>query len=331
METFDGSRIEMNINPGVGVTHESLVLPTPGLLPGDPGYFSHYEMYAVISGWGHLRLKNFLIQPAAQTRSPCLQFIPDRFRHVRLSDEELDKRVCEDYVERNDEPTLRELVQYINMQRFDALRTNLFASVSVAPTEQTNDSTAFNGYNHLYAYDIAGMTEWPDSLFYDATIEDPLEKLNWCNLRKDEVEAFCKELHPDFFIASVIQMTLPLNGRLYGVLDGNDPRTGGPIGGISLISEGKLNNLTGIFIVKEKDTERLSAENINKNLPPGETGQVVLIADEGDPVTGEGRIGSIDRTSRRGVVHIVMVNPMGSSLRAMLSIFNDLDRDPIQF
>ena len=63
VDTYSGTRMEMGIQVDSQLDTNILVLPTPGLQPGDDGYFSHYEIHANIRDEGLVRLATFLVQP----------------------------------------------------------------------------------------------------------------------------------------------------------------------------------------------------------------------------------------------------------------------------
>ena len=318
---FSGSRLEATLDPGAGVDPASLVVPTPGKHPGEPGYFSHYELYAEIGGWGVTRLAVFLVQPAIRVEHPCLQFLEDRFRTLEVPDATAMAPACPDGPDRPDSPTVADRALYINMERFAQLET-IYAVVSTAPTRPTQDASGNEIYDHWPGYDFTDEWGWPPELFYSPHEEDPAKKLDWCNLKKDKVEQYCASLPEGYYVGNPIQLTFARNGRFYGTLSGVDPRTGGPIGGISLAVDQRLDDITGLFLVKEPDPSRISEENIDEDLPPDPNGFVILAA------TRSG-LGRINRNRYRGVIHVTMVSPYGATLRMEVAVFTNLDEDPI--
>ncbi len=317
---FRGTRLEATMDPGSDVDPQTLVVPTPGKYPGEPGYYSHYELFAEIGGWGVTRLATFLIQPAIRVDHPCLQFLEDRFRVLEVPDATAMAPACPD-VDRPDDPTVADRAAFINMERFAQLE-KMYAVVSLAPTKPTEDASGNEIFDHWPGYEFTDDWGWPPELFYSPREHDPARKLDWCNLIQEQVERYCASLPEGYYVGNPIQLTFPRNGEFYGLLSGVDPRIGGPVGGISLAVDQNLDKLTGMFLVKEPDPSRVSEENIHEDLPPDPNGYVILAA------TTNG-LGSIDRDAFRGVIHVVMVSPFGATLRMEVAVFTNLDEDPI--
>jgi len=297
VEVYDGARIEANIGT-LGMNASELVVPTPGLNPGDPGYFSHYELHANIAGVGTIRLQNFLIQPSLLEHHPCSQYEVDRY--------------CVDAEGFPCDP-------YINMFRFKN-HESIFVAVSVAPSVQDA-----SGWNHAVAYDFWDSRQFPDDLFVDTDLMDPSERFHRDNLVEDEVRAFCDNLHPDYYLGNPNQLTQPRNGSLLGAIDGADPRTSSVIGGLTFNSPARLEDMTELMITRESDPERLSPDNIDKNLPPGEDGQTLLLAQK------EGPYGTIRFGEYRGVMTVSLESPLGIPVFMTGTVYYNLDEDPFGF
>ncbi len=299
VEPYSGTRLDMNLSVGAGLDSQILILPTPGKHPGEEGYFSHYELFAEVNG-GVVRLATFLVQPSIRPDNPCLQYLPDDF--------------C------------REGAQpcgpYINMQRFASLE-GLLAVVSTPVTGPVEDASNIYGYDFVPSINFM---EWPDDLFLDPSLADPAEKLSRDNLQQDAVETFCKDLPDGYYVGNPIQLTFPNNGQMYGIVDGADPRNGMQVGGITFFVKGKLYGMTSLFITKEKDPSRLLPENREReDLLPGPDSQVFLVARRDELV------GYIHDREERGVTTALLVNPFGLAVTMHASIFEDMDKDPIQF
>ncbi|MGM0596123.1 MAG: hypothetical protein ACQES9_03710 [Myxococcota bacterium] len=302
-EPFHGSKIISNIYFGSDFTGDDLVTPSrlsngPGqgytyLSPGDPGYISHYELYAGYENSGTVRLFNFHIRPALEVHHPCYQIFKN---------------------ETNVEPG----VEYVDMCHypFPEIEKNMFVFVKAVPS---NIDQAFNpGYN---------WQQWNDNFITsDATVVDKPS----CDGQRQEyslegLKEFCNNLHPDYYIGNPYQITFPKNGTLYGFLDGSDPRTAMQIGGISLSIEHKLEKINSLFIVAEPDQSRISQENYDLNLPPGNSGKIVLMSEI------DGLFGYIDKNMIEGTWHGLMENPQGNSLKMEYTIYYNLDEDPVYF
>ncbi len=297
VEVYDGARIEANISL-LEMSTEELVLPSHGLNPGDPGYFSHYELHANIAGMGTIRLQNFLIVKSLHILHPCSQFEPDRY--------------CVDAEGSPCDP-------YINMYRFVS-HEDIYLAVSVAPTVE--DGT---GWNHAVTTDFMDPRQFPDELFVDPDLTVPEEKLNRDNLDEDEVRDFCAALHPDYYLGNPNQLTQPRSGNLLGAIDGSDPRTASIIGGLTFYSAARLEHMTELLITRESDPERLSPELINENLPPGEDGQTLLLAQKSGPY------GTIRFGEFRGVMTVSLESPLGIPVFMTGTVYYDMDNDPYNF
>jgi len=297
VEVYDGARIEANISV-LGISHNELVVPTPGLYAGDPGYFSHYELHANILGMGTIRLQNFLIQPSLVTLHPCSQYEPDTY--------------CVDAVGAPCD-------EYINMFRFKS-HESIFLAVTVAPS--VADAT---GWTHRVAYDFMDPRQFPDELFEDPGLTDPAVRLHRDNLVESEVRAFCDALHPDYYLGNPNQLTQPRSGSMLGAIDGPDPRTGSVIGGLTFHSPARLEHMTELMITREADPQRLSPDNIDRNLPPGANGQTLLLAQKHGPY------GYIRFGEYRGVMTVSLESPVGIPVFMTGTVYYDLDNDPYSF
>ncbi|MFH2006615.1 MAG: hypothetical protein ABI333_08525 [bacterium] len=299
VDTFSDTRIQANIWMGADLDRDFLVLPTPGLKPHDPSYFSHYEIHANIADSGYVRLLSFLIQPALHTNNPCLQFFEDD--------------LCVDAEYPCD--------QYINMKRYSYLES-IYALVTPAETQPSEDASNLYGWEHYPGYDFF---DWPWFLFNDPTITDEATKLALPNLNQDELDQFCQWCLPrGFYLGNPLLLTKPLQGEQYGVVDGPDPRSGAMVGGITLFLPGKVSGMTEFMILREKDPGRLSAENINRaDLLPSADSQVFLIA------LSDESFGYIDRAEYRGVTSVFLESPYQLPIWMHAVIYEDIDDDPI--
>ena len=299
VEPYSGTRLDTNLSVGAGLDPRLLISPTPGKLPGDEGYFSHYELFAEVNG-GVVRLATFLVQPSIRPDNPCLQYLPDEFCRAG-------SQACG---------------RYINMERFASLE-GLLAVVSTPVTQPVQDASNLYGYDFVPSMDF---TQWPDDLFVDASLADREAKLSRDNLNQDAVESFCRDLPDGYYVGNPIQLTFPNNGQMYGIVDGSDPRNGMQVGGITFFVTGKLYGMTSLFITREKDPSRLSEENRDReDLLPGSESQVFLVARR------DGGFGYIHDRGYRGVSTALLVNPFGLAVTMHATIFEDMDKDPIQF
>ncbi len=301
VKNLEGSRMQVNISPGSSdsFSRDDLIVPTPGVPQGDPRWFSHYELHANILGMGTVRLKSFLIRPALMIHHPCLQYLPDIYCRAASGS------TCN---------------PYMNLERFSNIDDEILVATSVAET--TDDGT---GYRHVPGFDLMDRSRYPDELFVDPTLTDPLDKLARTNLNQDAVEAFCADLPEGQYLGNPNQLTKALNGENYGAVDGGDPRTNFFVGGITLHTKANLELMTELMLTRERDPERLSPENINENLPPGDDGQLILLAQK------HGTWGSISFEQYRGVMTVYMESPVGLPLTWSSVIYVNLDEDPINF
>jgi hypothetical protein len=300
VDNFDGARFEANLSvlESAAFMRADLVLPTPGRREGDPDFFSHYELHANILGAGTIRLVSFVIQPALHVHHPCMQYEPDIF--------------CVDVEGLPCAP-------YINMGRFSTVEEIFFA---VAAPETSLDGSSIA---HVPGYNYMDRQRFPDSLFVDPALTNPLEKLARENLEEAAVRTFCADLPRGYYLGNPAQLTMPKRGEIFGAVDGPDPRTGSAIGGITLFTPARVENMTELILTRERDPGRISAENRGVNLPPGADGQVFLLAQR------FGTYGSIAFGEYRGVMTVKMQSPLGLSVSLKASVYYDLDDDPINF
>lgn len=293
--------MEVNITMSDSETfrRNDFITPTPGAQQGDPNWFSHYELHANILGAGTVRLAHFLILPVLHLHHPCLQFIPDAYCRESAS------TTCN---------------TYMNVQRFNNIDDEILVATSVAPT--VNDGGT---WRHLPGYDFMDRSAFPPELFVDPNITDEATALNRTNLNQAAVEAFCANLHPDYYLGTPDQLTKATNGENYGAVDSADARTNFFVGGITLFTDANLEYMTELFMTRERDPERLSPENINANLPPGEDGQVILLAQK------HGTWGSISFERYRGMLTVFMQSPVGLPISWSSVIYVNLDDDPVTF
>lgn len=297
VDSYSGTRLVANLTVSPGLDRAFLVVPSPGLAPGDPGFYSHYEMFARVGEGGWVRLRSFLIRPSFDPTNPCQQFVPEIY--------------C---VETSGHPC----DPWMNPQRFASL-SSILAVVS-APVTPASDGTPV-GFSPGFDY-----ASWPDALFVDPGVTVAASKLARDNLEPDAVRAFCDALPENQYVGNGPQLTLPQNGKIFGVVDGPDPRTGSTIGGISINVPGKLHDLTALLITRESDPSRLTAENRDRrDLAPGPDSQVFLIGER------DGPFGSIDTDLYRGVTSVQMESPYSLPISMHVIVYEDIDEDPILF
>jgi len=301
-EPFHGARVIANLYYA-NLDGQTLVTPSrvrlPGqsaytyLQPGDPGYVDHYELYAGIDGVGTVRLLNFHIRPAIEVHHPCLQFLEDTTRIDGVGEGPF----------------------YFNMCRnpYPDLEAQMLVVVSASPSDAGTPNPGYDFY------------DWGADLRDPASVDTPDCATNTrFTYVKEATEAFCAQLHPTYYVGNPFQLTKPISGEFFGVVDGIDPRTNLATGGLSFAIPYDLADVSSLFVVAEPDPARLSAENIGLNLPPG-AGEVVLISE------ADGYYGYLDKRSFDGVWHGLMVHPEGLGLYFEYTLYHDLDKDNTWF
>lgn len=302
VENYSDTRIQANLWIGAGITRDYLVLPTPGLRPGEPGYFSHYELHAKFEGGGMVRLVSFLIQPLVHLDSPCYRFIADPF--------------C---IDSEEFPCL----DYLVMDRF-AFLEEIFGVISPGLTRPSADPNNPYGYEHMPGYNFM---DWPNHLFVDPYEWAPGPKLARENLIREAVEEFCAYCLPKgYYLGNPIEFTLPYKGELFGTVDGPDPRNASAQGGFTIWLPGKLHGMTELLLIWEVDPSRLNEENINRtDLLPTSESRVFLVARR------DASIGHIRKGEYRGVTTVFMESPYFLPVFMHAVVFEDLDEDPVNF
>ena len=299
VDTYSDTRIQANLWVGSKFPKASLITPTPGLRPGDEGYFSHYELYARIGEQGMVRLATFLIQNSFHVNNPCIQFQPDVF--------------CVD-AEYPCDP-------YINMQRFAAME-NIYVLVSPGMTFAVPPGFSAYGYDHYPAYNYA---RWPDEVFVDPDVTPDASKLARSNLRQEVLADFCKNCLPEgYYLGDPTQVSSPWHGTIYGILDGPDPRSGTSLGGIFMKLRGKLHGMTEILLVRDRDPSRINEANYHRmDLLPGPDSQVLLVGRKDET------IGYIRDDEICGVTIVQLANPYGLAIFMRMVLFTDIEEDPV--
>lgn len=302
VENYQGSRMEVNItvqpNPSFG--RLDLIVPTPGVAQGDPAWFSHYELHARILGQGTVRLASFLIQPSLQIHHPCEQFIEDTYCRST------DATPCSS--------------PYLNLERFSNIDDEILVAVSVPlPTDDGTDYVYDPGFN------LMDRSRFPDELFVNPNLADPAQKLDRGNLNRSSVEVFCASLPDGYYLGNPNQLTRPLHGEILGAVDSEDARTGFAVGGITLFTPVNLEYMSDLMLTRERDPSRVNAENRDVNLPPGEDGQLVLLAQK------HGAWGSIEFNRYRGMMTVHMESPIGLPITWASNIYYNMNEDPVGF
>ncbi|MBU1535015.1 hypothetical protein KKF84_06825, partial [Myxococcota bacterium] len=306
-EPFHGARILANFDPG-SIDADTLVTPTrvrtgnavTYLNPGDPGFINHYELHAGFEGLGTVRLLSFQIRPIFEVHHPCMQFIDD---DLNVSGEDQYLNMCQS--------------PYPDMERY------MYVMVSVPPSDI---GSANPGYNYLEWGETEDLRDPANTVTApDCTTDASGVYTNRISYLEEDTTAFCANLHQDYYLGNPFQITKPNNGKIYGYLDGPDPRTSIKIGGINLAIEYDLSDISTLFITAEPDQDRISTENLDTNLPPGPNSRVLMIGET------DGIFGYLDKESFEGVWHGLMVDPLGSSMRMEFTLYHDLDEDSVFF
>jgi len=148
----------------------------------------------------------------------------------------------------------------------------------------------------------AVVTYQPGNLKPDPSIATmaPAERLAACN-------AFIKE-HPKYYVSNYRVMTSPAGGLFLGLIDGNDPDSGGFIGGITIITDYNLGEAVEVFLTLENDDN------------PDTKGPVI--------------ISGLLESRNRGVRSATMTDALvGGSAppRGTVGIYSDFDHDDVNF
>ena len=126
------------------------------------------------------------------------------------------------------------------------------------------------------------------------------ERLAACN-------AFIKA-NPNYYVSSFRVLTAPQGGFLLGIVDGNDPDSGGFLGGSTFVVDYNLGAAVEIFITLENDDN------------PDTRGPVIL----------SGQLTSRNRGARYATMTGALIRS-GSVPRAEVSIYSEFDQDEVNF
>jgi hypothetical protein len=120
--------------------------------------------------------------------------------------------------------------------------------------------------------------------------------------RKSVCDAFFAEpANADFYFGNYRQLTLPRAGVLFGIVDGLDPRSKTPIGGMSFVSDYRLAGLSALTVAAGRDDS------------PDLLGPILMQGTVTAPVR-EGRL-----------IPVTLTNPDDAAIRGTAAVFVNLD------
>lgn len=302
VEPYDGSKIEMSLNASVHVPGSSG--------PGAPPDGTHYEMYAVVGG-GVFHAINFEIRPIVEQEQIC--FIEDENAVVPYTDQHVHGLHATKWYDK--------LFEVYNAD--GTISDDEAGALVDARTRMTNLSLLEGTIKAIVAThfgpELPGIPPASPQEIEDALAEietqappDLIDEAS--NKRRAEL---CREFFarfPYYYVGADRLITLPLNGRFYGVVDGMDPRNGGFIGGVSLSVDLNLENITALRINWQFDDEN---DPRKASYAPSEIGYHYMA---GTPIS---------RT--RGVINVPLQNEVHVQISGEAAIFPALHRDEVHF
>jgi hypothetical protein len=299
VEVFEGSWVEV-------VFFSSTNLPGEGAGRARPPAGTHYELW-VSSGDRMTRIFQFRIARQINSAFPC--FVEDgEAKFPGLHTTQIVERVLADEEEAaNGQPFTQDQIDRIaDAEKRDSRREDVEEGVKAVVGY---DPTTTNE-------DLADLAAEVQAM---APITDVSDEAN--AKRREICERFFDE-HPRFYVGFDSVFSLPLNGDWYGVVDGNDPRTGAPLGGAGFTVPFKLDNFDSLQVRWDFDNpeDRATAECLfteDRVCPPSSIGYYYL--------------GGTPREVTRRTTRVTLVNENFPGPQAEMAIFPSLGDDDVQF
>jgi len=332
VEPFAGSNLQMDFSEGVQTN------PRPGatLNPGQPAVDSHYVFYAsqlvyqtdgngdpVLDGDGDpiveqaylYEVQRFEIHPVIDRTSPCFIDIEDtRYPGIHVTQYSTrlrrDLAVTDPYdpsVPRNDA---------IDVLTADQRNVNLAAleralkAVTSASDFRYSDLTAVGTQ---CVEDGGSSTEFPP-ITCDGDQSNAV-RLSLCQ------EAWAREDAQGFYEGSDKVFTLPLNGKLFGMVEGMNPINDGFVGGSGMYVDEDLAGMDAYLINWQYgDLDHDGQPDYPSTVPADQqypSGYTYL---QGTPIH-----------VTRGVINVEMYNLDSSQVSAQVAIFPNLGTDDVHF
>ncbi len=297
VDAFGGSKIEILFSNAVP-------LPGAGEL-GAPPDGTHFELYAVQGGLP-VHIMDMQLEPVVQANHPCFieldRDIPltnvsaDGLHASQWYQYALDLYDADGVITDEEAGFLADALRRVSRNIPD-LEANVVA-VTATP----------------FGRAVEGGLSAPVVAERLAAVPPPGDTDDASNRTRAEL---CRELFadvPELYVGTDRLITAPLNGLFFGVADGQDPRSGGFIGGASLDLPARLDSFEALRLNWQFDD-------------PADPRAEAL----GQSPTGYHFMAGVPEHRVRGVINVHLENNDFGSTSADLAIFTDLDEDSTGF
>jgi len=319
VDEFRGSNLEIDIRPQTAPSATSMGssdFPVQAHVVGAPGVNevpanTHFTLYAIpdpANPAGAFEIARFELHRLVDLTSPCFIDVGDHVPHPGLHVTQFAKKIGEDTgitdianpppgateTQKIEAATALERQDNVakmtgDLASADGMTTGIRAITSASPGSYPAVATSCNG---------------PANEIPPATCTD--DASNQLRLKVCQ-EAWSAD--PSLFEGTDRVLTAPLNGRTFGLVDGENPVNNAPIGGAQFYVSDPLINIKAYAIYAQGD---------------------------GSTDLGTRLVASIALTSAtRGVTHVTLAGagPVmgGPPLIALMSVFSDLGSDNVHF
>jgi hypothetical protein len=294
VDAFDGSNLEIDLNPATPAQASASRAPQPGELPAN----IHFRIYAIQetdAGEASFEVARFEIHKLVDPSSPCFidagPSAPFPGLHVTQYALKMAERTgITDIANPPPGATMEDQIdQATAVQRM----ANVTALAGAAGLKAVTSASP-GGYPPVDAA-CAGAGLPPPTCIDD---ESNARRLQICRATWDADKAL--------FEGTDRVLTSPLNGTMLGFVNGINPVTPVPVGGAQLISSSALDGVDeyAIYFQADDATDRGTLFLAGRPLPE----------------------------ATRGVTHVHMESPyLPDVIRAELAVFTNLDEDDVHF
>jgi hypothetical protein len=286
VDNFNGSKIELFFHGGVQI---------PGDDPrgdGRPPSDTHYELYAV-KGDGVFHLADFDIRPVILMSDPC--FIEEKgSRFAGLHSTKIVEKLTE-------------------AAMADGTVSDQEAGDIALARVRVGNMLLLQESLKVVSLHEPGLT---NAKIAEATAQVPAADLidDASNAARLAACTAAWKAYPGYYVATDKVLTIPLNGTYYGLVEGQDPRNGGLLGGGQISSDVSIKDFDALRVnwnFNDPNDPRkgpLSPSNIGWHYMAGKAVQ-----------------------RARGVYNVTVVNQDFGQIRGEMAVFTDLGNDDVHF
>jgi hypothetical protein len=335
VDPYAGSHIEISFAPTV---------EAPGLPSGSgrPPPDTHFALYGVtldaaaVGASAAFFLTDFAIASVIDTGSPC--FVEERgarlaglhsTREVEKLVELLSAKYGQEF-DPDNPPAGHDPGDVIDVltarvRAADQLRlqTAVKAVTSVTPASypeiDPSCACASSEYTGLAAADLASRPIPAPACLSDA-----------CSAKRQVLcEAFW-QVHPEFYEGSDQLMAQPLNGRFFGAVQGQDPRTGQPLAGARMLVDADLSTIDALLVNWQYNCT-IEDWRAGASRPGPDRCEPQVPAGQEAARLGVNYLAGLLEPRARGVLNASLRNQTFPLVTAEVAVLVDLDADHVSF